>query len=260
MRRVKAGIYRSLVLMVMASCLCVQAAERIVAIVGDTVITHHDITALTSVLVVQGKLSPEQAQQSNSEKQLLDFAINRLLMKQSAEHYGMERPMSDAELTQEFLVRYQRTPEAFEQSLRDNALTKAQFLNIFRDDMLIEMVQQQVVFAHATVTEKEISEYMQSYQNDNTRYHVMDFYLPKSGQKVTAQAFSDTMQAALSAWKSGEAMPAEVVQQDLGMKRVEALPEIFQHVVSGLATQKLSYMVIADNGYHALYILSLIHI
>ena len=46
MRRVKAGIYRSLVLMVMTSCLCVQAAERIVAIVGDTVITHHDMTAL----------------------------------------------------------------------------------------------------------------------------------------------------------------------------------------------------------------------
>ena len=38
------------------------------------------------------------------------------------------------------------------------------------------------------------------------------------------------------------------------MKRVEALPEIFQHVVLGLAPKTLSYMVIADNGYHALYI------
>ena len=94
----------------------------------------------------------------------------------------MTRPMSDAELTHVFLTRYQKTPEAFEQSLRDNALTKAQFFNMFRDDMLIEMVQQQVVFAHATVTEKEVSEYMQSYQSDNTRYHVMDFYLPKSDQ------------------------------------------------------------------------------
>jgi hypothetical protein len=241
----------SLLLLSFLTQLFASEVDAIAAVVDDKVITNLDVAHLKSFMLIQGKLSSDNLTEPGLSKSLLNLGIERKLMLHSASGPDIDIPDSDKLL--EYFLKFQKLDSSGLQVLLDaNDLDKESFVSFLEEDFLIQQSQNHYLSGKVFVSDSNAKDYITTYNNDKTRYHVLDFYVQKDEDKLTAASFSTMINNAVKNYNAGIEVSAPVTVNDLGTRVLNDFPELYRNVVLNIKGGVASYMVIADNGYHAL--------
>jgi|SaaInlStandDraft_5_1057022.scaffolds.fasta_scaffold01652_2 hypothetical protein len=225
--------------------------DAIAAIVGDKVITNLDVAHLKSFMLVQGRLSSDNLSDPGINDAMLNLGVERRLMLNYAAGPTTEMPKDDKLLG--YFLKHQNLDSAkFQASLDANDLSKENFVSFLEEDFLIQQHQNSYLAGRISISDSRAKNYISDYNQNNTKYHVVDFHVQKSGGGLTAASFSDMISSAVKNYSAGSEVISPVMANDLGVRVLGDFPELYKNVILNLKESVASYMVIADNGYHAL--------
>lgn len=246
----------SILLLLLFGAISTQAAEvdAVRVVVGDTVITDLDIDRLAEIMIMQGRVDPSQRSAPGFRTGLVNLSIQRELIKQTAPLAPDEAPPVVA-LQESFLHASNMTAADLPAQLAKHHLTAADLAQYLQDEYQIQNNQGQYLRQKIQVRAKDVKQHIARYNQKHTTYHLVDFYIPKADKAPSASQFKAHMDAARGQYTAGTPVQAPVVAVDLPNRTVEHLPDLYQRVVPQLAVNELSYMIVAENGYHALFLL-----
>lgn len=241
---------------ILTGAVSTQAAEvdAMRVVVGETVITDLDINRFAQLMVLQGRIPKEELGSPGFRAHLIHLMIQRELIKQSVPLAGRQLPQAKT-LLPVFLNASHIAAGDLDAQLAEHALTQVDVDHYLQDEYLIQQNQGQYLHSKVHIDGRDVQRFIANYKRANTTYHLIDFYIPKTEKTPTASVFKAHMDAAHSQYAAGEPVQAPVVVADLGHRSIDNIPDLYKNVVSQLQPTHLSYMVVAENGYHALYLL-----
>lgn len=226
----------------------------VVAIVGDRIITSMDIDVLSNIMAIQGRIPATEIKKDTVRQDILRHAIDRYLFLDYAGNFNVNTPEKE-DLFVNFAAGLKMDKAQISDKLHSVGLGDADIEEYLYQEFIIMNTQQNYVSSKAGITDESAQQYTNNYMYENTKYHIIDFYLPKSDEKISTQKFDNMVNDAVIDYKSGQDVSRPMYANDLGVRNLSQLPSLYANVIVNLKPNEPSYMVIAGNGYHSLLLL-----
>lgn len=228
------------------------AVDRIVAIVGDTVITD---TELQQAIL----LAKESNQYNISElrNSVLNNLIDEKIQLELAAQNGLT--VTNRQLQQlvaKIADDNSLTTQQLYAKLAESGISANSYRTQLRNSLLINHLQQQVLGSKIKLTEEEINDFK---QHTTKEYHVVDILIKVADQanplsRKHYEEFAYNLSAKL---QHGEHLKQRVQRQDLGWLQLHELPSVFVPIVQKMHIQEYSSPIVAENGYHILQLVAM---
>ncbi|MBI5447913.1 MAG: peptidylprolyl isomerase [Gammaproteobacteria bacterium] len=257
-KRLKIG----LMLVIVGFLSMVQAAEvvdQVVAVVNDNVITQSQLDERIQSIK---KTMPPGANLPKADvlrKQVLEEEINRVLQLDMAKTLGIKVTDEQvATVVVDIAKRNGLTLVQMKEKLQEEGISYDRYMQEIHDQLLIHKLQQQTLVPIIQVSNQEVSDYLRHAPatpvKTNGRYHVLDYFIalpetPSATELEQARNLAAHIRANLSAYTVQTQDPAVQVI-DLGWRKAEALPLLFQPVVEKMSLREVSSPIQAKNGLH----------
>lgn len=251
----------------------IQEADRIVAVVGDEVITFRELTDRLNVAVAQLKkqgttLPPNDVLQ----KQLLERMIIDRVQVQMAKEMGMN--VDDAQLNQAVLriaAANKLSLEQFKTALKKDGLDFQRFREEIRSEMMIGRLKEREVDNRITVSDPEIDLWLSSQEataNQGTEYAIAHILLriPEGASPIQVNQIKARAEQALARARKGNDFaelaasfsdaPDALQGGVLGWRPLNGMPTLFAEVVPSIDVGGTSAVLRSSNGFHIVKVLN----
>ncbi len=246
--------------------------DRVVAIVNSQVITQ---SALDTALVpIKKRLAASKTPlppESELEKQVLNQLIITKIQLQMATRNNITIPSADvSKAVKDIAKRNKISMSELKTKLEATGVDYAQYRKSIRKQMLLSQIEHSAVGAKVNVTDQDVSNFMQQYQQQlksGKEYNVADILIPLPGtpspaQVDAAQKTADGIVAKLnnganfSKIAAGQSGGQQALQGgDLGWRKLAELPTIFANQVHNMKANSIAGPIRAPNGFHIIKLL-----
>ncbi|MBK7648108.1 MAG: peptidylprolyl isomerase [Betaproteobacteria bacterium] len=241
-------------------------ADRIVAVVGDDVITYFDLrTRLAAALKQLQKQGTPLPPQDELERQMLE----RLIMERTQLQYARESGLKidDTQLDQaigRIAAGNKMTPQQFRTALEKDGVQYAQFREEIRNEMVTVRLREREVDSKLIVSDGEIDNYLadQAAKGGGEEYQLAHILLraPESASPEQLQKLRLRGEQALKRAQAGENFaeltatfsdaPDALKGGDLGWRPLDRLPALYAEVSARLQPGQVSELLRSSAGFH----------
>ena len=241
-------------------------ADRIVAVVGDDVITYFDLrTRLAAALKQLQKQGTPLPPQDELERQMLE----RLIMERTQLQYARESGLKidDTQLDQaigRIAAGNKMTPLQFRTALEKDGVQYAQFREEIRNEMVTVRLREREVDSKLIVSDGEIDNYLadQAAKGGGEEYQLAHILLraPESASPEQLQKLRLRGEQALKRAQAGENFaeltatfsdaPDALKGGDLGWRPLDRLPALYAEVSARLQPGQVSELLRSSAGFH----------
>lgn len=237
-----------------------QSLDKIVAIVNSGVITQSDLykgmtRARKQINATHHLMPPAGILQADVLKQL----IYQKLQLQLAEKYKIK--VTEAQVDQA-LSRIAKQNHASIKQLAAKVTRQGSNMKAFRtfikQQIKIQMLQQQAVSGLVSVTPAQIAAFKEKYLQQSggaAEYHLVDILIPANVPNQQAVAKANKIKQALQSGTSLAAIAKQypnIAVSDLGWQPASGLPSLFAKQLPKMSVKGFTGPVQAPNGYHIL--------
>ena len=241
-------------------------ADRIVAVVGDDVITYFDLrTRLAAALKQLQKQGTPLPPQDELERQMLE----RLIMERTQLQYARESGLKidDTQLDQaigRIAAGNKMTPQQFRTALEKDGVQYAQFREEIRNEMVTVRLREREVDSKLIGSDGEIDNYLadQAAKGGGEEYQLAHILLraPESASPEQLQKLRLRGEQALKRAQAGENFaeltatfsdaPDALKGGDLGWRPLDRLPALYAEVSARLQPGQVSELLRSSAGFH----------
>lgn len=241
-------------------------ADRIVAVVGDEVVTYHELrTKLEAALKQLQKQGTPLPPQDVLEKQMLERVIMDRVQLQHARETGLR--IDDSQLDQaigRIASNNKMTPEQFRQALEKDGIEYAKFREEIRGEMTTVRLREREVDSKLVISDGEIDNYLanQASTGSGEEYQLLHILLraPESASPEQLQKLRLRGEQALQRAQAGENFaeltatfsdaPDALKGGDLGWRPLDRLPSLYADVAAELQPGQVSELLRSSAGFH----------
>lgn len=248
----------------------VEQLDRVVAIVDDDIILQSELTErirnVRERLLAQNTPLPSDAV---LKERILEQLVLESIQLQMADRVGIR--VSDSELNQtmqNIAKQNKLTLEEFQQQLAEDGITYQTAREQIKREMIVSRYQQRMVDSRVRVTEKEVSDFLQSAvakASNKAEYRIAHILLTfeEGNDDAAAQAMaqardlveqvrsgSSFAQLAVAHSKSSTALQGG----DLGWRGTDELPTLFVDVVPALKKGQVADPLKTSSAVHLVYL------
>ena len=241
-------------------------ADRIVAVVGDDVITYFDLrTRLAAALKQLQKQGTPLPPQEELERQMLERLIMERVQLQYARESGLK--IDDTQLDQaigRIAAGNKMTPQQFRTALEKDGVQYAQFREEIRNEMVTVRLREREVDSKLIVSDGEIDNYLadQAAKGGGEEYQLAHILLraPESASPEQLQKLRLRGEQALKRAQAGENFaeltatfsdaPDALKGGDLGWRPLDRLPALYAEVSARLQPGQVSELLRSSAGFH----------
>lgn len=251
----------------------IQEADRIVAVVGNEVITYGEMTGRMRSAVAQLKKQGTPVPPSGVlQKQLLERMILDKVQVQMAQDAGIR--VDDTQLDQaitRIAAGNKLSLEEFRKALKKDGLDLDRFRDEIRNEMTIGRLREKEVDNRVTVTEAEIDLWLanrESSASQSLEYAIAHILLriPEGATSAQVAQIKVRAEQALARAKKGDNFaelaatfsdaPDAMQGGILGWRPLSGMPTLFAEVVPDLRVGETSKLLRSPNGFHLLKLLN----
>lgn len=240
--------------------------DRIVAVVGDEVITRNELESRINSAVSQLRrqniqLPPEDV----LERQMLERLITDRVQLITARETGLR--ITDNQLDQaiaRIAASNKLTVADFRQALEKDGVVFSRFREEIRGEMMISQVRERDVDSKVSVSEGEIDNYLSQVAQEGERFeYAVSHILLRSPEGTTPEQLEKLRQKGemvLGKLKKGEDFaqvaaaysdaPDGLRGGDLGFRPLDEMPVLFAETVEKLKNGEISPLLRSANGFH----------
>ena len=247
-------------------------ADRIVAVVGDDVITYFDLrTRLAAALKQLQKQGTPLPPQEELERQMLERLIMERVQLQYARESGLK--IDDTQLDQaigRIAAGNKMTPQQFRTALEKDGVQYAQFREEIRNEMVTVRLREREVDSKLVVSDGEIDNYLadQAAKGGGEEYQIAHILLraPESASPEQLQKLRLRGEQALKRAQAGENFaeltatfsdaPDALKGGDLGWRPLDRMPELYAEVSARLQPGQVSELLRSSAGFHIIKLLN----
>ena len=241
-------------------------ADRIVAVVGDEVITYYELrTKLEAALKQLQKQGTPLPPQDVLEKQMLERVIMDRAQMLFARESGMR--IDDAQLDQaigRIAGNNKMTSQQFRQALEKDGVQYAKFREEIRGEMIMARLREREVDSKLVISDGEIDNYLanQTATGSAEEYQLAHILLraPESASPEQLQKLRLRGEQALKRAQSGENFavltaafsdaPDALQGGDLGWRTLSRMPTLYADVAARLQDGQVSELLRSSAGFH----------
>src|SRR5690606_16323291 len=149
------------------------------------------------------------------------------------------------------------TLDQLKQMVQEQGVNFAEYRENIRHQIIISKLHQQIVGDSITVSPQEVKKFLKNYPAENVsyQYHIKDYVVnlpedaPESAVKA-AQREAAKLVARLQKGEDDSAITQDesISLNDLGLRDLEAIPDIFVKTVKNMKVDGYSKPIIAANG------------
>lgn len=247
-------------------------ADRIVAVVGDEVITYYDLRSrLGAALKQLQKQGTPLPPQDELERQMLERLIMERAQLQYARDSGMK--IDDAQLDQaigRIAAGNKMTPQQFRSALEKDGVQYAQFREEIRNEMVTVRLREREVDSKLIISDGEIDNYLadQDAKGGGEEYQLAHILLraPESASPEQLQKLRLRGEQALKRARAGDNFaeltaafsdaPDALKGGDLGWRPLDRLPALYAEVSARLEPGQISELLRSSAGFHIVKLLN----
>ena len=242
-------------------------ADRIVAVVGDKVVTYVDLrTRLAAALKQLQKQGTPLPPQDVLERQMLERLIMERVQLQYARDSGMK--VDDNQLEQaigRIAASNKMTAQQFRAALEKDGLDYKQFREEIRNEMVTVRLREREVDSKLVISDGEVDNYLADQTKAGTggeEYQLAHILLraPESASPEQLQKLRLRGEQALKRAQAGESFaqlsaafsdaPDALQGGDLGWRPLERLPALYAEAGSKLQAGQVSPLLRSSAGFH----------
>ena len=246
-------------------------ADRIVAVVGDEVITAYDLsTRLESALRQLQKQGTPVPPQDVLERQMLERLIMDRVQLQFAKETGLR--VDDALLDQaigRIAAGNKLTPQQFRAALEKDGVEYAKFREEIRAEIVTTRLREREVDSKLVISDGEIDNHLanQAASGSNEEYQLAHILLraPESASPEQLQKLRQRGEQALKRARAGENFaelaagfsdaPDALQGGNLGWRPLNRMPALYADVAGKLADGQVSELLRSSAGFHVIKLL-----
>jgi peptidyl-prolyl cis-trans isomerase SurA len=243
-------------------------ADRIVAVVGDEVITRYDLrqrlaTALKQLQKQNTSLPPQDV----LERQLLERMIMDRVQMQFARETGLK--VDDAQLDQaitKVAANNKMTPQQFKAALEKDGVNYAAFREEIRGELTMVRLREREVDSKIIISDGEIDMYLanQASTGSGEEIHLAHILLraPESASPEALQKLRLRGEQALQRAREGASFaelaagfsdaPDALQGGDLGWRPMDRLPQLYAETAARMRPGDVSDLLRSSAGFHIL--------
>ena len=247
-------------------------ADRIVAVVGDDVITYYELrTKLAAALRQLQKQGTTLPPQDVLEGQMLERLIMDRAQLQYARDSGMR--IDDAQLDQaigRIAANNKLTMQQFREALEKDGIAYPQFREDIRNEMTTMRLREREVDAKLVISDGEVDNYLanQAANGGGEEYQLAHILLraPESASPEQLQKLRQRGEQALKQARAGQNSaeltaafsdaPDALQGGDLGWRSLDRLPSLYAEVAAGLQPGGVSELLRSSAGFHIVKLLN----
>ncbi len=248
------------------------AADRIVAVVNDEVITHYELRSrLDSALAQLQRQGTALPPRSVLESQMLERLVMDKVQLQFAREVGLR--VDDAQLDQalqRIAANNKLSLPQFRAALEKDGIAFANFREEIRAEMTIARLREREVDSRIFISESEIDNYLAGASgtgNSGEEYQIAHILLraPESASPEQIQQLRAKTEQVVERLKKGEDFaqlaaaysdaPDGLHGGDLGWRSLDRLPAMFAEVGGKLQVGQVSPVLRSSNGFHLIKLL-----
>lgn len=241
-------------------------ADRIVAVVGDEVITYYELRSkLEAALKQLQKQGTPLPAQDVLERQMLERVIMDRVQLQHARETGLR--IDDSQLDQaigRIAANNKLTPQQFRQALEKDGIEYARFREEIRGEMTTVRLREREVDGKLVISDGEIDNYLanQAATGGGEEYQLAHILLraPESASPEQLQKLRLRGEQALQRAQDGENFaelsaafsdaPDALKGGDLGWRQLDRLPTLYADVAARLQSGQVSELLRSSAGFH----------
>ena len=241
-------------------------ADRIVAVIGDEVITEFDLrTRLDSAVKQLKKQGTPMPPESELERQMLERLIMDRVQLQFAKESGLR--VDDAQLDQainRIAANNKMTLQQFRQALEKDGVQYPRFREEIRSEITMVRLREREVESKLVISDGEIDNYLanQTTKGGAEEYQLAHILLraPESASPEQLQKLRLRGEQALKRARAGENFaeltasfsdaPDALQGGDLGWRQLERLPALYAEAAGKLKQGEVSELLRSSAGFH----------
>jgi peptidyl-prolyl cis-trans isomerase SurA len=241
-------------------------ADRIVAVIGDEVITFHELNnRLKSALAQLQKQGTPLPSQDVLERQMLERLIMDRVQLQFARESGLR--IDDIQLDQainRIAGNNKLSPMQFRQALEKDGIEYSKFREEIRGEMTMARLREREVDSKLVISDGEIDNYLanQAATGSGEEYQLAHILLraPESASPEQLQKLRQRGEQALKRARDGENFavltaafsdaPDALQGGDLGWRALDRLPTLYSDAASRLGQGDVSELLRSSAGFH----------
>jgi peptidyl-prolyl cis-trans isomerase SurA len=246
-------------------------ADRIVAVIGDEVITSYDLRARLDEAVKQLKKQGTPLPPADVlERQLLERMIIDRIQLQFARETGLK--VDDAQLDQaigRIAAGNRMTPQQFRLALEKDGVNYARFREEIRDEMTTVRLREREVDSKLVISDGEVDLYLANQASAGGGEEVQLAHIllraPESASPEQLQKLRQRGEQALKRAKAGENFaqltasfsdaPDALQGGNLGWRPLERLPQIYAEAAVRMKPGDVSDLLRSSAGFHIIKLL-----
>ena len=246
-------------------------ADRIVAVVGNEVITYHELRSrLTAALKQLEKQGTPLPPQDVLERQMLERLIMDRAQWQHARETGLR--VDDNQLDQaigRIAAGNNLTPQQFRAALEKDGVDYAQFREEIRGEMMTVRLREREVESRLVISDGEIDNFLanQAASGGGEEYQLAHILLraPESASPEQLQKLRQRGEQALKRARAGENFaeltaaysdaPDALKGGDLGWRQLNRLPNLYAEAAGRLEPGQVSDLLRSSAGFHVVKLL-----
>lgn len=247
-------------------------ADHIVAVVGEEVITHHELeTRLAAALKQLQKQGTPLPPQDALERQMLERLIIERAQLVFAKDTGLR--IDDAQLDQaigRIAANNKMNPSQFRQALEKDGVEYPAFREEIRNEMTMARLREREVDSKLVVSDGEIDNYLanQKANGGSGEYDIAHILLraPESASPEQLQKLRQRGELALQRAQAGENFaqlaaafsdaPDALQGGDLGWRPLDRLPALYSEAVGKLQPGQVSGLLRSSAGFHIIKLIN----
>ncbi|MEE4278278.1 MAG: peptidylprolyl isomerase [Halieaceae bacterium] len=240
--------------------------DQVVAVVDDDVVMASELRErVRSILETIEARGADVPPEDELIREVLDRLILESIQMQMGERYGVR--ISDAQLdaaVARIAGQNRLSPEQFAMMLEQQGRSYAEVRETIRREMVIQRVQQGNVNQLIEITEQEVENYLSTEEGQKLvqpEYRIVHALLPVSsdasnGEVEAARAHCAALIERIRGGESFEAVIAgspgdyTFTGGDLGWRKLDDLPSIFQDVAQTLKRSEVADLFRSPSGFH----------
>ncbi len=245
-----------------------QEVDRIVAVVGDEVITLNELKGrLTSVVAQLKKQGTPLPSWDVLERQMLERLIIDRAQLQLARESGIR--IDDGQLDgamNRIAAGNRMTLAQFRQALEKDGITYARFREEIRDEIAVTRLREREVDSKILISDSEIDNYLANQETAGVAEQVQIAHIllraPESASPEQLQKLRARAEQALARARAGENFaqlaasfsdaPDALQGGDLGVRPLDRLPALYAEAAGSLQPGEVSELLRSAAGFHVI--------